>query len=148
MIKNLLEKSKRHFSEVLTVQTSPHSIALGFAVGTFISIIPTPGFNILLGLLAVFIYPKLNKVALFGAFLVWNPLLSVPVYTFSYKIGQALFGPMPVIRYELTLWNHAYHFTRRIIIGSLILGFITAMISYGVVRVSAQKYQERQNKKD
>ena len=52
------KKIREHFSEVIKIKRSPHSIALGFAVGTFLAILPTPGFSILLGLLIVLIYQK------------------------------------------------------------------------------------------
>ena len=56
---------RRHFIEVLRAKTSGHSVAFGFALGSFIAISPTPGFSILLGIAMVAIFKKLNKLSLF-----------------------------------------------------------------------------------
>ena len=67
MVKKFKEKLKHHFQEVLKTKTSPHSIALGFAIGTLIDILPTLGFGFFLGLLVGLIFEKVNKYSLFGA---------------------------------------------------------------------------------
>lgn len=48
MVKSFKEKIMHHFHEALRIKKSPHSIALGFGIGTFIGILPTPGFGVLL----------------------------------------------------------------------------------------------------
>lgn len=53
MIKKWTTKIKEHFQEIIRTKPSPHAIALGFTIGTFISILPTPGLNFALGLLEV-----------------------------------------------------------------------------------------------
>ena len=85
VIPKLKERLKQHFIELTKIHTSPHSIAVGFALGTFIAILPIPGFHILLALLIVFIYENINKVALFAAFIVWNPFMLPFVYYLSFK---------------------------------------------------------------
>ena len=45
MLFSIKDRIKHHFAEVIRLKTSGHAIALGFAVGSFISILPTPGFS-------------------------------------------------------------------------------------------------------
>ena len=95
MLRRVKEKLKRHFHEVARSRKSSHSIALGFAVGTFISILPTPGLNLILGLLVALIYEKINKYSLVISIFFWNTLTLSPIYILSFKIGDLLFGDLP-----------------------------------------------------
>ncbi|MBA3064624.1 DUF2062 domain-containing protein, partial [Candidatus Woesearchaeota archaeon] len=73
MTKKIIKKIKEHLSEIIRIKTSPHSIALGFAIGTFIAILPTLGFTYLIAIIVMLVYAKESKIALFGALLLWNP---------------------------------------------------------------------------
>ena len=96
------EKIKNYAQDVFTEKTTPHSIALGFAIGTLISILPTPGFNLLLALLVSIISKKVNRVSLFIGILFWNPLTSPVVYYLSYTLGDLIFGATPIIMYDIS----------------------------------------------
>ena len=79
-----------HFKEVARTKTSPRSIAFGFSLGTFISILPTTGFGFIIGLLIVALFKRISKYGLFLAMLIWNPITVAPVYVLSYQIGDWL----------------------------------------------------------
>jgi uncharacterized protein len=143
MITKFREKIKKHFEEVIKLKTSPHSIALGFAIGTFVAIFPTPGFSVWLGLLIVLIYEKINKLSLFGAIAFWNPLFITPVFAWGYKIGDYILRTKPLIEYPIVLIDRIYYITLRLVIGNTILGIIIAVISYFIVRKIAVEYQKK-----
>lgn len=145
MVNKIIEKLKEHFHEVTRIKKSEHSIALGFAIGTFISIIPTPGFNILLGLLVVLIYEKVNKFSLFGAMAFWNPLTLAPIYLLSYEIGNFLFGSLPVVKYNIVLLDQIYNFSRRFLVGNFILAIIISALSYYIVKKVVYLYKKRRS---
>ena len=130
----LKNKLKEHFLEVIRTKTSPHNIALGFAIGSFISILPTPGFNLLLGFFVLLIFEKVNKFSLFAGILFWNPLTSIPIYYYSYKLGDLLFGQSTLIVYNLSIFKHVYIFARRFLVGNLIIALTISLISYFVLR--------------
>ena len=134
MIGKYKKKIAEHFQEVIRTKKSPHSIALGFAIGTLIGILPTPGFNILLGMLVILVFRKVNKFSLFGALAFWNPLVLTPVYFLSYKIGDLILGSVPVIEYELTILEQIYYFSRRFLVGNAIVAFCFSMSSYFLIR--------------
>ena len=133
----------QHLSEVIRIKKSTHSIALGFSIGTFISILPTPGFSILIGLLILLIFKKVNKIAMLAAFVIWNPLVQAPIYLLSYKLGDLLLGAYPVVEYQLPFWYTVYHFSRRFFVGNLIIGVCLAITSYFLVKQLAQFYQRK-----
>ena len=120
--------------KLLKQKKSSHSIALGFAIGTFIGIIPTPGISIILGLLIVLIYRKVNKYSLFIAILFWNTLALAPMYYLSYKIGDLLFGDLPLFEYNVPILNQIYNFTKRYLRGNFILAVSVSIASYFIVK--------------
>ena len=134
-------KIKYYAQEVLTEKTTPHSIAVGFAIGSFISILPTPGFNLILALIVSLIYKKVNKVSLFIGVLFWNPLTSPVIYYFSYKLGNLIFGAAPIVVYNVSFMEQIYQFTRRFLVGNIIIAVSMSIISYFLVRWGAQEYQ-------
>ena len=142
-VKKFKNKLKEHFQEVIKTKTSPHHIGLGFAIGTFISILPTPGLNILLGLLVLLIFKKVNKFSLFAGIILWNTLTLLPFYYFSYKIGDFLFGGSAVVVYELTIFEQFYSFARRYLIGNFIVAVITSIGSYFILRGIFTLYTKR-----
>ncbi|MFC1733264.1 DUF2062 domain-containing protein [candidate division KSB1 bacterium] len=145
---NLKKGLKHHWHEIIKTKTSPHSIAIGFAIGTFISTLPTPGFNILLGVLVVLIYEKVSKIALFGSMAIWNPFTTPAVYYLSYKIGGLIFGASPVIEYKLSFIGFIFHNSRRFIVGNLILAATLSVVCYFVVKKTVNYYQKKHHKKN
>lgn len=129
-----VEQFKARLKEMLSARSSAHEIALGFTIGTFISILPTPGFNLLLGALVVAVYPHVNKLAVFGAMAFYNPIVIIPFYWASYKMGGLIFGLNPVIHYDVVVISEAYDFTRRYLVGNLIVAGVTSAITYPLIR--------------
>jgi hypothetical protein len=85
------EKLKAWFIHLLHLDDSAHRIALGVAIGTFVSVTPTWGIQMVL-VVALAWLCRANKVA--GIPMVWvtNPATNVPIYSFSYIVGQSLVG--------------------------------------------------------
>jgi len=79
------------FVHLLHLDDSTHRIALGAAVGMFVALTPTIGFQMLIVLLLLTFIPG-NRVA--GLPMVWvtNPATAVPVYVFNYRVGAWLLG--------------------------------------------------------
>lgn len=123
---------------------SAHSIAFGFAVGTFIGIIPTPGFGALLGVVTVFCFKQINKVSVFFGLAFWNYFILTPIYYLSYRIGDFLFASSPVVKYRIEWFNQAFNFSRRFLVGNLILAVTLSVISYFLVKIAVQVYRQPQ----
>jgi len=100
MVRRFVKKIKKHFKEVIALKTSPHSIAIGFAVGTFISVLPTPGLNIILALFIAATFKKISKLSLLGSLVIWNPFVKIFTDVIALKIGSALFGNTPMMRFN------------------------------------------------
>jgi uncharacterized protein len=141
--KKVINKFKTHFDAVLETKKSPHSVAWGFAIGTFISNMPTPGFNLAIGALTILIFTRINKYALFAGILFWNPLITPFTYALSFKIGNNLLANSPVIQYTPHSFEAYYHFSRRFLLGSLILSLGLSTLSYAVAFLSMHYIQKK-----
>ncbi len=80
---------------VLHADDSPHRLALGIAVGMFVTLTPLLGFQMML---SVFLSWLLRANKLVGIPLVWisNPFTIIPIYYPCYKLGCKLLG-IPVV---------------------------------------------------
>ncbi|MFH1590324.1 MAG: DUF2062 domain-containing protein [archaeon] len=134
---------RKHYEVLLSIRSSPHEIAIGAAIGTFIAILPTPGFNILLGMLALLVYPKASKISLFLTMAILNPLIIWPLYGASITLGNLIFGNAPVIEYQLTLLEQAFHFSRRFLVGNAIIALASALMVYVIVLITSAQSQAR-----
>lgn len=135
---------KKHMDEVMKTKTSPHSIALGFAIGVLIAILPTPGFSVLLGVLIVLIFKDISKYSLFIALAIFNPIFMIPFYILSYYIGNLLFSTEPVIVFNVVFWDAVYNYTRRYLVGNVIVAVVTSFVSYFVVKYVVKKYEQEE----
>lgn len=78
---------KRMWLSVVTLNGSPHQIALGAAVGIFIGISPTFGLQIIMAIVVSTLL-KCSRPAAFITVWVTNVFTLVPIYAFCYVVGQ------------------------------------------------------------
>jgi len=144
----LTRKLQHEWSKLLLGDFTPHSIALGVAIGTLVALLPTFGFSAVLALLLIFIFPNINRPAIFVSLIIWNPLVQIPIYAASFQLGALLFTDAPLVKYDIEILNQLYSFTQRFLIAHLIiiLGMTTATylitrftLSYRNARQLAQK---------
>ncbi len=148
MIKRLNQKIKHHFLEVLELKTSTVSIAAGFAVGSLISILPTPGFGVVLGTVVVMLFKKVNKISTFIALAFWNPLTLAPIYALSFKIGYLIFGNEPIVEYKFTILEQVYHYTQRFLVGNIISAICISALCYFMSYVAVEAFKRKKNSKE
>ncbi|MEX1229257.1 MAG: DUF2062 domain-containing protein [Planctomycetaceae bacterium] len=75
---------------ILQLDDTPHSIALGTAVGMWIGMTPTVGIQMGLVMLFVFLTRPLfrfNVMAAIVTVYISNPITMIPIYWFNYKVG-------------------------------------------------------------
>lgn len=89
---NISRTGKYYFLRLLRLRGTPHSIALGAAIGIFIGITPTIPFHTV-AILALTVVTRSSFLAGFiSSVLVCNPLTYVPQYFLSLAIGN-IFTP-------------------------------------------------------
>lgn len=84
--------------KVLHADDPPHRLALGIAIGMFVTFTPLIGFQMLLSFFLAWLL-RANKLV--GVPLVWisNPLTIIPIYYPCYWVGCKLLG-IPVVSHE------------------------------------------------
>jgi len=121
---------KERFKKILSLDSHPRHIALGFAVGVFISFTPFFGIHTPLAIAAAFIF-RLNKLTCITGAWVNTPLTVIPSLGISYKLGRILRGLPPTeLRTKGLEWHHLKYYAKSLLLGSSIIGFILAIVGY------------------
>ncbi len=127
-VKELWEKIKK---ETLS-RTSPHQIALGIGLGSFIGIFPIEGFKTAVFILIGSLYKKVNIISMFAASNVFSFIPMVPfVYFFDYWVGAKILK-IPVI-FTVSSFKH---FSMKMLgsaVGALFLGGAVLGIAIGII---------------
>ena len=141
-IKKLLGRLRqyniREFAQrIKNLKGDPHYVAMGLAIGVFISLTPTIPFHTVLAVSFAIILRGSKAAAVLG---VWfsNPITAPIFYWGSYKVGLYLLGnPAPFnVKYEsiLELFHLGMDVTIAMITGGVILGVLPGIASYFITR--------------
>ena len=137
MLRRLVSKIRKHFKAVLKTKSSPHSIAFGAAIGTLIGTLPAPFFDFFIAILILLLFKNISKYASFTSVVFWNPLTRIPIYSLSYALGNLVFADAPTFKFEIMILNSLYSYSRRLLIGNIIisLGLTLSvyLLVYGIV---------------
>jgi uncharacterized protein (DUF2062 family) len=139
-INKFKEKIVRQTKDILKSNNSPESIALGFALGTLIAILPTPGFGVFIALFIALFFKKMSKLAILVSFTFWNPIIVAPLYWLSYELGGLFFTPNPSIQFDLAIFDQLYHYSGKFILGNAMIAFLISPLSYLTVYLLVVKY--------
>ena len=133
----------------LKIRGQPKEIALGFALGIFIALTPSIGFQTAI---AVFLATLLKWNKFSAAVGVWitNPVTAPVIYSITYFIGTKLFG----IKKALALPENISFTTTYVMlqktpeilwimtVGGIIIGLPLAFLGYYLSYSAVRKYQE------
>ena len=146
MFKKTKTKFQKWIKDVIEAKTKPHEIALGFALGLFIGILPTPAIGVFLCLLMIFLF-KVNKISIFAGFALINPATLPLVLAGVLWIGTGITGAKVRTNVNVFSRTEIQHMIKPLIIGDLILAFSTAIIAYIVVYFIFKKIIYKNKKK-
>lgn len=127
-----IDKLKKQFKKILSLDAHPGHIAAGFAVGVFISFTPFFGLHTPLAVVLAFIF-RLNKLTCITGAWVNTPLTVVPVLAASHKLGEILLGNKPVyFRVTSLEWSALREHASAIVLGGAVIGFFAALAGYAL----------------
>lgn len=116
---------------------SPTALAFGVALGTFLALLPTFGMSAFIALGLLPFLKRINKPAVFIAIIFWNPIVQIPIYAASLQLGSLIFAGAPVVHYDLDVISHLYTFTRRFLVGHLIMTASLTAVSFALTYLIA-----------
>lgn len=122
---------------------SPAQLAQGFALGTFISILPTPGLNILLATALLGMFKELNRMALFAALTFWNTLVVAPLYALSSKLGALIFTARVLQEVGALPGSFLSPKVAHFVVGNVTLALVITAVSYLLVQTAVSLHQQR-----
>ena len=134
---NLREKIRHLITRFKQLNGDPHYVALGMAIGVFISVTPTIPFHTVIALALAFILRGSKAAAAIG---VWfsNPVTIPLFYKGSYDLGISILGNSAPFgtEYEsiLELLKLGADVTIAMITGGVILGILPAIAAYFITR--------------
>ncbi|QDT37474.1 DUF2062 domain-containing protein [Stratiformator vulcanicus] len=155
---------------LLSLDDTPHRVALGFAVGIFVGLTPTVGVQMILVGMIWYLCRRpfdFNCRAGIVSCYISNPITTIPIYWFSYCVGWYFTGGdltrdefAKAFQYSgfsewwATVWKLFIEIGWPLVIGSLIVATIGAVIAYPAIyylligfRAAAQKRREAHRKK-
>lgn len=130
------ERLRTAFDEAHT----PRQVAGSFAIGTFITMLPTLGTGLLLFVVLASVFDSISKIALFASVLVFNPLVKWGVYAASFALGVFVLGPVDGAATEISL-TASPAIATRLLVGNLILAVVAVIPSYVIVYRLTVRYR-------
>lgn len=144
---------------VLSLDDTPHAVALGTAIGMFIGLTPTVGVQMLIAIGVYYLclpFFRFNAKAAIVTVYVSNPLTMLPLYWFDYRVGQIFFGGdvtreqlNEILTYESfsewwsTILTLFVDLGWTMLAGSLIVGTVGALVTYPVMRYLLQLWHKK-----
>ena len=143
---------KDRIRSIFRLNDTPHKLASAFALGVFIAFSPTLGLHTITCLLLAWVF-RLSKLVVITAAFINNPWTIVPMYGFCLWLGMKITGAgrvMPHIAWNELSWTNAYLVLKPylwpFIAGTLLVGIIAALLSYGVVYWAVLRYRKADEK--
>lgn len=144
---------------ILRLHDTPHSIALGTAVGVFVGLTPTFGIQMLLVLAIAFLarpFFRFNRFAALVAVYISNPFTMVPVYWFNYQVGTVfthtkitwtefvrLFHYSGYTEWWSTITNVFHTLGTPLILGSFLVATFLSLPTYPLMFRLSERVQTR-----
>ncbi|GAB4164174.1 MAG: hypothetical protein Kow00107_10720 [Planctomycetota bacterium] len=139
---------------MFSIYATPHSIALGAAIGMFVGLTPTMGVQVVSSI-ALCVLVKANPVSSLGPVFITNPVTAPFIYYFNYYLGTVLLSSESVFRLSYfsavndeNFWRKVAHVFWPLVVGSLLVALISALITYPVTYWLAVRIKKRRESKE
>ncbi|SKA71053.1 DUF2062 domain-containing protein [Desulfobaculum bizertense] len=139
--------SRYHFLRIMRLAATPHSIAMGCALGIFVGFMPIVPFQTVVVLALAFLF-KGNKIAAMAGTWISNPV-DLPFFYYGlYLVGKALLpfdGPaFDPSNLEMThLIEAGWELFAMMVTGGIVLGIPAAILTYFVTKKLVVVYRKR-----
>lgn len=131
----------RWVTQLLRQPGTPHEVAWAFALGTFISLLPTPGLNTVLVMGLAARWKQIHRPAIFTSLGVWNVFVASPLYAAGIKAGQWMLqaASIPIDNGQ---WGHSsWLVAGSLLTGNVAVALATAVLCYTAVKAFAARYK-------
>lgn len=120
---------------------TPREIAGSFALGTFVTMLPTFGIGLVLFAVFAYVFEWVSKLALLATVLIFNPMVKWGVYVASYVLGSILLAPSGEVELTQISLSASREVLLRLVVGNLILASLGTVVGYIVVYRFAVRFE-------
>ncbi|RQH00029.1 DUF2062 domain-containing protein [Natrarchaeobius oligotrophus] len=126
------DRIRRELTAAFRAEHTPHQVASSFAIGIFVTAMPTGGLGIGLFFVLVSVWSWISKPAIFASVAVLNPAVKPAVYLASFQVGATVLGTDPIPDGE-TVTESAWTVVQQLLIGNVLIALALSGIGYVVV---------------
>lgn len=141
--RRLLARVRREIHDALRETHTPRQVAASFALGVFITALPTLGTGVLLFFAIAYLISSVSRIALFASVIVLNPVVKWGVYGGSFWLGSELLGPVSGISVTQISLAAGPQIVERLVVGNLILAVLFTVVAYFVGYRFTVEYRRR-----
>lgn len=109
---------------------TPRETARSFALGVFVTMLPTLGTGLLVFALVVAVVDRASKLALFAAVIVVTPVVKWGVYGTSFWPGSLLLGPISGVSIATVSLSSGPEVLLRLPLGTVLLALLATVVAY------------------
>lgn len=143
-IAQYLRRLRDGLHESFAEEYSPQEVSGSFAIGVFITMLPTLGTGLLVFVVLSYFFERINKLALFASVLVINPPVKWGVYAASLTLGSALLGPVDALGEIDVSLDVGRDVLLRLLVGNLLLAAVVTVVGYLVVYRMVLRYRDHE----
>jgi uncharacterized protein (DUF2062 family) len=140
--RRILREVRREIDLALKERHTPRQVAASFALGVFITALPTLGLGVLAFFLIASLIATVSRIALFASVIVLNPVVKWGVYGASFWLGSRLLGPVSVSVTDVSL-SAGPQIVERLLVGNLILAVAFTAVGYVLAYRLTVEYRRR-----
>jgi uncharacterized protein (DUF2062 family) len=130
---SMARQLKLNILRLIRLRAEPEEIAKGFALGIFIGMTPTFGFQMVLAIFLAMLF-KENKIAAAVGVWITNPLTAPFIYALEYESGRLLLGmnhaQFPRELSFSAITNLGWEVLLPMTVGSILYGAMCAVFAY------------------
>ncbi|HLV24272.1 MAG TPA: DUF2062 domain-containing protein [Moheibacter sp.] len=134
--------------KIVSFEGEPEFIAKGFALGSFIGMLPIPGFHILSSMALAFLL-KLNKKSVFLGVIKTNLFTAGLIFSFNYWLGKKLLGLHSDFRIPAEIDFEFFRILLEsgidvflcLLAGGILMGIVSALVTYYLVLIGIKNYR-------
>ena len=142
-IRSVSTELRLELEAALDGEYTPKQVAGSFAIGVFITSLPTLGIGLLSFFIISHLFAGVSKLALFSSIVVLNPAAKWGVYGASFWLGSTLLGPVEgVTRSDVSI-SAAPEVVVRLLVGNLILAAVFTLLAYVAAYRLTAAYRRR-----
>lgn len=140
------DRVRRKLVAAFREEHTPHQIAASFAIGVFVTALPTGGLGVGLFFVLVSLQAWISKPAIFASVAVLNPMVKPAVYLSSFQVGSLLLGSDSVSSRDAVTGESARIAISQLVLGNLVIAVGLAAVGYLVLLHLTRVYRRRSNR--